>query len=105
MNRIDEQLGRLFRAAAQVQPETDAVTPFGLETRVLAAWREGHETPSAFWDSTVLVRGFLLASVIMALSFVPALTSTGSIASSSTTNPFSEYLQLTDSTVSSDETP
>jgi len=103
MNRIDEQLNRLFRSAAQVQPEAGAVPPFGLETRVMAAWREGRKTPIAFWDSTVLVRGFLLASVIMALSFVPALTDTSS-SSSSATNPFNEYLQLTDSTVSSDET-
>ncbi len=102
MNRLDEQLSRLFRSAAQVQPDTAAVAPFGLETRVLAAWRAGRQ-PVSFWDTTVLVRGLIFASVIMALSFLPALTSTSSNASSAV-NPFSEYLQLTDSTVSSDET-
>ena len=100
MNRIDEQLGRLFRSAAQVQPDAVPVAPYGLETRVMAAWREAQAVPAGFWDMTVLVRGLILASVIMAISFVPAISST-----STTTNPFSEYLQLTDSTVSSDDSP
>ena len=42
MNRIDEQLGRLFRSAAQVQPGAIPAAPYGLETRVLAAWREAN---------------------------------------------------------------
>ena len=100
MNPIDDQLNRLFRSAAQVQPEVLAAAPFGLETRVMAAWREARTAPVAFWDTTVLVRGLLLASLIMAVSFWPALNTT-----TSATNPFAEYLQLTDSTVSSDDTP
>lgn len=100
MNRIDEQLDRLFRSAAQVRPGAIPAAPYGLETRVMAAWREAQAVPAGFWDMTVLVRGLILSSVIMAISFLPALTST-----STTTNPFSEYLQLTDSTVSSDDTP
>jgi hypothetical protein len=103
MNRIDEQLGRLFRSAAQAHTDSVASAPFGLETRVLAAWREAQAMPVAFWDTTVLVRGFFLASVIMAISLLPALTAT-STATNSAANPFSEYLQLTDSTASSDET-
>jgi len=99
MNRIDEQLGRLFRSAAQVQPGTVPAAPYGLEARVMAVWREAQAVPVGFWDMTVLVRGLILASVIMAVSFVPALTSTNT-----TTNPFSEYLQVTDSTVSTDDT-
>ena len=99
MNRIDEQLGRLFRSAAQVGPGAVPAAPYGLETRVMAAWREARNLPAGFWDMTVLVRGLILASVIMAISFLPALTS-----NFSTANPFSEYLQLTDSTVSSDDT-
>jgi hypothetical protein len=100
MNCIDEQLGRLFRSAAQVQPRAVPAVPYGLETRVMAAWREAQTASSGFWDTTVLVRGLILAGVIMAISFVPALTGT----STTTTNPFSEYLQLTDSTVTSDGT-
>ena len=100
MNRIDEQLGRLFRSAAQAEPEAVPAAPYGLETRVMAAWREAQSVTVGFWDMKVLVRGLVLASVIMVISFVPALTSTSTAA-----NPFSEYLQLTDSTVSSDDTP
>ena len=100
MNRIDEQLGRLFRSAAQVQSGDVPAAPIGLESRVMAAWREAQAAPVGFWDMTVLVRGLMLASVIMAVSFLPALTSTSTEA-----NPFSEYLQLTDSTVSSDDMP
>jgi hypothetical protein len=104
MNPLDDQLNRLFRAAAQGQPHPVSVAPFGLETRVMAAWRAAQSVETAvetgFWDMTLLVRGLILASLIMAVSFWPALTS-----SDSTSNPFAEYLQLTDSTVPSDEAP
>lgn len=100
MNPVDDQLQRLFRSAAQVQAVNVPPEPFGLETRVLAAWREGRSAPVHFWDTTVLVRGFLLACVIMGISFLPAVN-----VFSTATNPFADYLQLTDSTVSSDETP
>jgi hypothetical protein len=46
---------------------------------------------------TLLVRGLILASLIMAVSFWPALNTTS--------NPFAEFLQMTDSTVPSDEAP
>jgi hypothetical protein len=105
MNRLDDQLHRLFRAAAQVQPGPVSAPPYGLETRVLAAWRAAQPVETAaeagFWDMTLLVRGLILASLIMAVSFWPALTST----ESTTTNPFAEFLQLTDSTVPSDDAP
>jgi hypothetical protein len=100
MNSVDDQLNRLFRAVAQAQPDAVSVAPFGLETRVLAAWRSAQSVETGFWDMTLLVRGLILASLIMAVSFWPALTS-----SESTSNPFAEYLQLTDSTVPSDEAP
>jgi len=100
MNPIDEQLARLFRSAGQAQPGEIPSVPYGLETRVMAAWRAARAIPVGFWDMTVLVRGLMLASVIMAVSFVPALSNTATSA-----NPFSEYLQLTDTTVSSDDTP
>jgi hypothetical protein len=100
MNPIDDQLDRLFRAAAQGRPEPVSAPPYGLETRVLAAWRAAQSGETGFWDMTLLVRGLIVASVIMAVSFWPALNS-----AESTSNPFAEYLQLTDSTVPSDEAP
>jgi len=62
----------------------------------MAAWRTGSRA-DRFLDMTLLVRGLILASLIMALSFLPALTSITT--SNSTNNPFAEYLQLTDSTI------
>ncbi len=42
MNPIDEQIERLLRAAGWAPPEAvPSSPPFGLEARVLAAWREG----------------------------------------------------------------
>lgn len=101
MNPIDDQLNRLFRAAAQAQRGPISAPPYGLETRVLAAWRAAQPVETGFWDMALLVRGLILASLIMAVSFWPALTST----ESTTTNPFAEFLQLTDSTVPSDDAP
>jgi len=100
MNPIDDQLNRLFRSAAQARPDAVAASPYGLETRVMAAWRAAQAVEGGFWDTTLLVRGVVLASLIMAVSFWPVLTST-----ESTTNPFAEYLQLTDSTIPSDDAP
>jgi hypothetical protein len=104
MNPIDDQLSRLFRAAAKVAPSGDAVPPFGMETRVLAAWRS-RAADAGIWDMGLLVRGLVVASVIMAVSFLPALNSTGTIASTSVSDPFADFLQATDSTVSSDDAP
>jgi hypothetical protein len=102
MNPIDDQLNRLFRAAGRVRPDRVAMLPpYGLETRVMAAWRAAQSAEAGFWDMTLLVRGLILASLIMAVSFWPALTSSDS----TTTNPFAEFLQLTDSTVPSDDAP
>ena len=95
MNPIDDQLNRLFRAAAQGEVVPDVVPPFGMETRVMAAWRSGRATTAGFWDTALLVRGLIVAGVIMVVSFLPAL--------STTTSPFAEFLQLTDSTVSTDD--
>jgi len=97
MNPIDDQLNRLFQAAAQGQPNPIPAPAYGLETRVMAAWRAA-QVETSFWDMALLVRGLILASLIMAVSFLPALTS-----AESTANPFAEYLQLTDSTISSDD--
>ena len=98
MNPIDDQLNRLFRSAAQAtSPEKSATPPFGLETRALAAWHSTQLAPVGFWDMTVLVRGLIVAGLIMAASFWPVLNKT--------TNPFAEYLQLADSTASADDAP
>ena len=100
MNPIDDQLNRLFRAAAQAPGTQASAVPFGLETRALAAWRASRSRESSIWDMALLVRGLIVASVIMAFSFLPVLKS-----SDTTTNPFAEFVQLTDTTVASDETP
>jgi len=100
MNPIDDQLQRLFRSAAQARPDAAAESPFGLETRALAAWRAGRSTESSFWDMALLVRGLVVASLIMAVSFLPLLNN-----SQSKSDPFADFLQLTDSTVSPDEAP
>jgi hypothetical protein len=102
MNPLDDQVNRLFRAAArgataQGRPEPVSAPAYGLETRVLAAWRAAQSVETGFWDMALLVRGLILASLIMAVSFWPALNGT--------TNPFAEFLQLTDSTIPSDDAP
>jgi hypothetical protein len=100
MKPLDDKLDRLFRAAARGRSALVSDPAFGLETRVLAAWRAGQSAGTGFWDMSLLMRGLILASLIMAVSFWPALNSTESL-----TNPFAEFLQLTDSTVPSDSAP
>jgi hypothetical protein len=100
MNPLDDQLDRLFRAARQVRSAAEVAPAYGLETRVLAAWRLGSSGENGFWDMGLLTRGLILASVIMAISFWPAFKST-----ESASNPFADFLQVADSTVSSDDAP
>jgi hypothetical protein len=100
MNPIDDQLNRLFRAARQGATSLGTEPAFGLETRVLAAWRTAQTREPGLWDMGLLVRGLIVAGVIMAISLVPALKT-----SESTTSPFADYLQLADASVSSDEAP
>jgi hypothetical protein len=100
MNPLDDQLDRLFRAAGKVRPGPVPEPAYGIETRVLAAWRSAQSRESGILDMALLMRGLILASVIMAISLVPALKS-----SETTTSPFADFLQLTDSTVSSDDAP
>ncbi len=102
MNPIDDQLNRLFRSAQSV-PSPEIAPAFGLETRVLAAWREAARTPAAFWDMAVLTRGLIIAAVIAVACFLPAINSSWS--SSGESGPFSDVVQLTDSTVPSDDSP
>jgi len=96
MNPIDDQLNRLFRAARK--PEAgDFPVPFGLETRALAAWRGAGRREAGLFDMGVLARGLVVAIVIMGASLWPVLHQT--------TDPFSAYLQDSDTTLASDETP
>jgi len=105
MNPLDDQLDRLFRSAAQSSAGHPVSAPFyGLETRVMAAWLAGQSVETGFWDMTLLVRGLIVAGLIMAVSFWPVLKSTQN-STEGAANPFAEYLQLTDSTISSDDAP
>ena len=90
MNSPDDQLERLLKAAAQAPARIVDNAPFGLETRVLAAWREGR---AGFWSPVFLLRGLLLALVVMLASLLPLAEKSASA------NPASDYLQLADSTV------
>jgi len=98
MNPIDDQLNRLFRAA-RPPGVAESPAPFGLETRALAAWRESR-LENGFWDMSILSRGLVVAIVIMGASMWPVLHKTAT-----TTDPLSEYLQASDTTLASDETP
>lgn len=87
MNPIDDQLDRLFRAVEAHRPNSEA--PYGLETRVLAAWRDAK--PFDVWNPRLLIHGLLAACVVMVLSFWPLL--------GGASTPTSDYLQLADSTL------
>jgi hypothetical protein len=99
MNPIDDQLNRLFRAASQAGSDPVPTPPYGLEVRVMAAWRRA--SPSGFWDAGLLIRGLIAAILILGISLWPTLHNTA------TTNPFSDSLQLADSytTAQIDNTP
>ncbi len=97
MSSPREQFDALLRAAAAGRAaDAPGAAPYGLETRVLAAWRSSRSAP--LLDHGVLVRGLLLAGLVMAVSIFPALERTG-------TNSDSETLQLADSSVQTDWAP
>jgi len=100
MNPLDDQLNRLFRAAQNAPAPEIAPPPFGLETRVLAAWREARQAPAAFWDTAVLTRGLILAGVIAAVSFLPALST-----HTASTSTIADEVQVADSGVDADAYP
>ena len=105
MNLLDDQLDRLFRAAGKAVPETAPVPAYGLETRVLAAWRSANAGEIGVWDMGLLVRGLIVAGAIMVISLLPALKSSTSETTTAATTPYADFLQLADSTVSSDDAP
>ena len=97
MSDLDHQLDRLLQAAREAARSGgfSAVAPFGLETRVLAAWREaGADRGAGFWSTGLLWRGLAVASAIMALCLWPALSEKAS--------PDADSLQLADSTLQMD---
>ena len=96
MNPIDDQLNRLFRAAKETDPAIIA-PPYGWDTRMMAAWRVQANSGPGLWDMTLLARAVVVAIILMGISFLPVLNKT--------TQPDSDYLQLADSTLASDETP
>ncbi len=92
-----KQFDALLQAAASARRgKTIAPPPYGLETRVLAAWRSSRSAP--LLDSGVLVRGLVLAGVLMAVSIWPALESLQG-------NADSENLQLAESSGQTDWAP
>jgi hypothetical protein len=91
MNPLDDQLARLFRGAKPTGPAVTATPPYGLETRVLAAWRDAAGAVEGLWSPALLLRGLLLASVIMGLSLWQVWSTPSS--------PESEYLQWADASV------
>ncbi len=98
MNPFDDQIDRLLRAASRQRfaagvVENFASPPFGLETRVLAAWRSAGAAD--IWSTGLLVRGLIFASMLMALSLWPVLDKAPS--------PTSDSLQLADSTLEVDQ--
>ncbi len=99
MNPIDDQLNRLFRAARQVERPV-AAPPYGWDTRIMATWRAQRPVETGLWDMALLVRGLVVAIVIMGISFWPILNT-----HTTPTDPYADYLQLADSTLSSDVTP
>jgi hypothetical protein len=97
MSSPREQFDALLRAAAAARRGEVSTTPaYGLETRVLAAWRSSRSAP--LLDTGVLVRGLVLAGLLMAVSIWPALESLQG-------NADSENLQLADSSVQTDWAP
>ena len=97
MSSPRERFDALLQAAAAARREEAVPTPpYGLETRVLAAWRSSRGAP--LLDGGVLVRGLALAALLMAVSIWPAVKSLGS-------NADSENLQLADSSVQTDWAP
>jgi hypothetical protein len=100
MNPIDDQLNRLFRAAGKGEAASPSTAPYGLDTRVVAAWRAAHARDNGSWDMGLLIKGLVAAVVIMGVSFWPVVTSV-----STANSPFADFLNLTDSTVPADDAP
>ena len=99
MSSPREQFDALLREAARARRSdfTAAAPAYGLETRVLAAWRSSRGSPLLL-EADVLVRGLVLAGLLMVVSIWPAMESLRG-------NADSENLQLADSSVQTDWAP
>ena len=96
MSSPREQFDALMRAAAAARSgDFDATPAYGLETRVLAAWRGSRSAP--ILETGVLLRGLIVAGLLMLVSIVPAIEQTA--------NSDSENLQVADTTVQTDFMP
>jgi hypothetical protein len=69
MKPVDEQLNRLMKAAAQVSKPASSGVMFGLETRVLAHWRNSLQAESGEF----LVMWFRRAAVCAGILAVASL--------------------------------
>jgi hypothetical protein len=77
MKTTDQALQRLLNAAAKGAPETPAVLPLGLETRVLANWRAAGMEDESVSLLAFLRRAMLGASLVLVLSAAWSLSQTG----------------------------
>ena len=96
MSSPREQFDALLRAATARREGFTPEPAFGLETRVLAAWRSSRGAPML--ETGVLVRGLMIAGLLMVLSVVPALDRLNGSSDS-------DVLRLADSSVLSDYAP
>ena len=62
MGKIEADLDRLLRAAANVQPETPTEPPFAFATRVVALWRAMKPTDSR--ELTRFVRRMAILAIV-----------------------------------------
>jgi len=61
MNPIDGQLTGFSGRQVRCSLIRFSAPPYGLETRVMAAWRAAKSAETGFWDMTLLVRGLIVA--------------------------------------------
>jgi hypothetical protein len=80
MKPTDQSLQRLLNAAAQAAPESAAVPPLGLETRVLANWRAAGTDDDSVSLFAFFRRAMLGAGLVLALSAAWSLTQSGGYA-------------------------
>src|SRR3954468_7463514 len=62
MKRVDQDLDRLLRSAAEASDETPAQPPFGFETRVVALWRAAGAKKNGL---SGLLRGVVFSSAVI----------------------------------------
>ena len=78
MKPTDQTLRRLLQAAAKAAPEAVDAPPLGLETRVLANWREGGAEDESVSLFAFFRRAVLGAGLVLVLSAAWSLSQIGS---------------------------